>query len=72
MYQLVEDMLFLNYNVAVIKEGQSSAISLLWNGRDKSSHPILDTRISVLLLLLLLRNAQGTPQDSEMGWTGEL
>jgi len=39
MYQLVEDMLFLKYNVAVIKEGQSSAISLLWNGRDKSSHP---------------------------------
>ena len=60
MYQLVEDMLFLNYIVAVIKEGQSSAISLLWNGRDKNSHPILDTRISVLQLLLLLRNAQGT------------
>jgi hypothetical protein len=39
MYQLVEDMPFLKYNVAVIKEGQSSAISLLWNGRDKSSHP---------------------------------
>ena len=37
-----------------------------------SVYLIMDTRISVLLLLLLLiRNAQGTPLYSETGVTGE-
>ena len=38
-------------------------------------NPILERGSAVLLLLLLpllLRHAQGTPLDSETGWTGEL
>ena len=36
-----------------------------------NQHPILDMRIS-LLPPSFVRNAQGTPLDSETGWTGEL
>ena len=41
--------------------------------RKFSSNPILERGSAVLLLLLLpLHHAQGTPLDSETGWTGEL
>ena len=39
----------------------------------KGVNPILERGCAVLLLLLLLRHAQGiSPLDSERGWTGEL
>ena len=39
----------------------------------KNNNPILERESAVLLLLLLLRHAQGTPPlDSETGWTAEL
>ena len=52
-------------------------ISRHWTAFNKNkhapSHPILEKgRTVLLLLLLLLRQAQGLPLDSEMWWTGEL
>ena len=34
-------------------------------------HPILATSMSVLLLCPCVRHTQGTPLDSETGWTGD-
>ena len=64
LFEDVKKLYQSNDDLQMIREAKVNPTCLLY--------PILERGSTVQLLLLLLCHAQGTPLDSETGWTGEL